>query len=618
MGKKVEQLSVSQLLQTDKYLVPLYQRNYAWKREQVMQLLQDIKNSKASTPYYLGTQVVFPRKGCFEIIDGQQRHTTLLIANAVFKRLGHASALQNRNLFFEARENSEQVLDALLKDKHSYAAAKEKPVADIEQLNILNAIQYVEDFMNVEGSFQAEEEKRNFIDRFYQQVFLFRAELPEQTDVNHYFEIMNNRGEQLEKHEILKASFLNKIGSVTGRKIFSTIWDACSQMNSHVQMNFDADIRSKIFTDENEYVPGFETFSNLFAAENEQAVAVIGKSDQNSLLSIIEEHSLPADFNQKSGSEAKEKYSSIIDFSNFLLQVLRVEKLGVRLDDKFLLDEFGYPVVEPNPMEFIFKLLRFRILFDRFVVKQEYDNNDWSWSLKKYDIPTGFIKTTFDEEDNRRKVRMIQSMLHVTFTAQNYKNWLADLFSHLMKEDMQKLTSHELLNIHEQYCKQYYKGFESEQLFSAGLTTPRFLFNYLDYILWVSYYESKDLQEDSLINCILLKGDRDKFYKFRFVQRSSIEHLFPQSRKEELKGVTGKEKDDILNCFGNLCLISRISNSAYNNDLPAQKRHDSSGRNESLKQAVMFSSFNGENWNTDEILLHHEEMIALINSYIAK
>ena len=81
--------------------------------------------------------------------------------------------------------------------------------------------------------------------------------------------------------------------------------------------------------------------------------------------------------------------------------------------------------------------------------------------------------------------------------------------------------------------------------------------------------------------------------------------------------VPEKEKDDILNCFGNLCLISRSSNSAYNNDLPAQKRHDSSGRNESLKQAVMFSSFNGEKWNTDEILLHHEEMIELIKSYTA-
>ena len=36
-------------------------------------------------------------------------------------------------------------------------------------------------------------------------VRLLRVEVPHDTDLNHYFEIMNSRGEQLEKHEIIKA-----------------------------------------------------------------------------------------------------------------------------------------------------------------------------------------------------------------------------------------------------------------------------------------------------------------------------------------------------------------------------------------------------------------------------
>ena len=42
-------------------------------------------------------------------------------------------------------------------------------------------------------------------------VRILRTELPPNTDLNHYFEIMNTRGEQLEKHEILKARLLKKL-----------------------------------------------------------------------------------------------------------------------------------------------------------------------------------------------------------------------------------------------------------------------------------------------------------------------------------------------------------------------------------------------------------------------
>ncbi len=36
---------------------------------------------------------------------------------------------------------------------------------------------------------------------------LIRVQVPAKIDLNHYFEIMNTRGEQLELHEIAKANF---------------------------------------------------------------------------------------------------------------------------------------------------------------------------------------------------------------------------------------------------------------------------------------------------------------------------------------------------------------------------------------------------------------------------
>lgn len=65
----------------DKYIIPLYQRNYAWGQEHIEQLIQDIYEAHTKNPngnYYIGSLVVLRRhNGDFEVIDGQQRLTTL-------------------------------------------------------------------------------------------------------------------------------------------------------------------------------------------------------------------------------------------------------------------------------------------------------------------------------------------------------------------------------------------------------------------------------------------------------------------------------------------------------------------------------------------------------------
>lgn len=73
------------------YLVPDYQREYIWAEEEVVKLLDDIhdefKHDK-SKEYYIGSTVVFKNNdGIFELIDGQQRTTTLFLLVAAFKKL---------------------------------------------------------------------------------------------------------------------------------------------------------------------------------------------------------------------------------------------------------------------------------------------------------------------------------------------------------------------------------------------------------------------------------------------------------------------------------------------------------------------------------------------------
>jgi hypothetical protein len=69
----------------------------------------------------------------------------------------------------------------------------------------------------------------------------------EDTDLNHYFEIMNNRGEQLEKHEVLKARLLNRLPAGKDQLVFNKIWESCSSLDRYIQYGFSKSIRKDLF-----------------------------------------------------------------------------------------------------------------------------------------------------------------------------------------------------------------------------------------------------------------------------------------------------------------------------------------------------------------------------------
>jgi len=625
VAELTKSLNLHQLLQNDKYVIPLYQRNFSWEREEIHQLLKDINDTYDTNDfYYLGTLVVAKINGCeFVIIDGQQRHTTFSIINAVIKNKDCDKAVETRNLYFEAREKSERILDELIRDKNSYQKIKNFSTNDNGIKNIISAVQDVEDFMN--ENFKDPESESKFFDRFYSKVIIFRAELPSKTDLNHYFEVMNNRGEQLEKHEILKAAFLGELekqGRKKEQSAFALIWDACSQMNAHIQMNFKPEYRKELFGEKLQSIPTKETIQRFIEKVNFKSNSDKnddGEIEVNDIISIIKNYKLPEKFNQNKKEDSDEKFNSIIDFPNFLLQILKLQFPATSLDDKFLFVNFKYPKGLPDAMDFIVNLLKYRVCFDRYVVKREgeIDNLDWSWSLKKAVKTKDVYQTTFEKEDLRRELRMIQSMFHVTFPANNYKNWLFILMQFFKDKDPINITGEAILNNLKNQAIKYYKENKTDDIFNAGLRTPRFMFNYLDYLLWVEYYykirnntELNDKEAKTFLNKIL--KNKEKFYSFKFVQRSSIEHLFPQARINEINAESENERQIVLDSFGNLCLISRNSNSSYNSDLPSQKKHDSRSKNESLKQLIMFESFEGENWNKNQIEAHCNEMKELL------
>lgn len=115
--------------QPAKYWIPAYQRGYRWSPLQVKQLLDDIwewerisrkKRADADEFYCLQPLVIKADGGRYEVVDGQQRLTTILLI------LNHF----NRRLVEDARK---QLFSISFQTRPSFDALLEKPIAELEE-----------------------------------------------------------------------------------------------------------------------------------------------------------------------------------------------------------------------------------------------------------------------------------------------------------------------------------------------------------------------------------------------------------------------------------------------------------------------------------------------------
>jgi len=631
--QNILELSVADLFKQGQYIIPIYQRNYAWGESEVEQLLQDIldsakRDNTTHTAYYIGSLVVYQREnGTFETIDGQQRHTTLgiilsVLTNEFSLPLNDVTRI---NLGFDSRHKSNETLRSLFNGN----------LQDNEERTMRSAYQVVNRFfVNEKNSVTL------FKDFLLNNVKILRVIVPQDTDLNHYFEIMNNRGEQLEKHEVLKARLMDSLDTEAQRLTFAKTWDACADMNLYVQLAYSPKVRVDLFGEQWNRCP--QNFQELECL-TEKTITNKGASV---LADIIEQrcyhnNSVPNN-NEGSGT-----FSSIINFSNFLLHVLRVTtKQDVPLDDKRLLDTFTD--YKPDAQSFLVALLKCRILFDRYILKRE---NDEDWSLKKIrpyqnkNVTFSYVNSVTDESQNAQLV-MLLSMFHVSFPALVYKHWLNAALNYLYEKTESKISKDgtqcllfvdgaDYLSFMEKLSDRFFFGrfgvFESESptdyfdltfgdpvlptelnfsYLQQGTAVQNFIFNRLDYLLWKTL-KANDLKQSEEEFDLTYVNKRLNGFSFTF--RTSVEHYFPQHPLgSEPMSVSGTLPDGV-DSFGNLCLISRSDNSKLSNYLPiAKKEHyEKATTVESLKQVFMMSY---ADWGIDSVknIKDHEEMMIKI------
>ncbi|AHM57715.1 hypothetical protein EAL2_808p02100 (plasmid) [Peptoclostridium acidaminophilum DSM 3953] len=95
-----------------KFYIPSYQRGYRWEKDQVYRLLDDIYTNGAKS-YCLQPVVVRKHNDRYELIDGQQRLTTLYILLKYIQKEYKPRIRLNYSLNYETRTDSEAFLDSI-------------------------------------------------------------------------------------------------------------------------------------------------------------------------------------------------------------------------------------------------------------------------------------------------------------------------------------------------------------------------------------------------------------------------------------------------------------------------------------------------------------------------
>ncbi|MGP5089960.1 GmrSD restriction endonuclease domain-containing protein [Brachybacterium tyrofermentans] len=632
------------------YVIPDYQRNYSWTADEIDRLLDDVLSARSATQedtcavgdagYFLGNLVTTRHGGskttgteAWEVVDGQQRLTTLfIILNTLRWAPEDHSSLADR-LTYRSRRKATASLRHITRDSGDYI---EPSAPEEHDLAILEGWRTVTNYL-VRKKFDATA-RADLATYLLDHVTLVRAELPDGTDLNRYFEVMNTRGQQLNPVDIVKALLMRPLDPGTEMSTFDLIWNACSEMDAYVQMTLtrnDTSKRVELFGTTWSWLRDDLTFDGIAASlqggttrPSDGSHPAPGTQTSMSLDSALTTYAAVPEV-ELSEDPGSQRFRSTIPFPMLLLHTLRTFPAGrlreepdgdaEPLEDKKLIEAFTArfqpgPRLHEEVRGFAVHLLRTRNLFDAYVVKRSYTSDhaeDGEWSLLMLEkstssedkktaryVPTFRMRAENPDDDvyddRTRDVLRLQSMLRVTYTSSSAMHWITEVLR-VVGETRPAAVS-ELVDVLRGLARTAARAaYFDRQLRPTGFSIERIVFTYLDYLLL----------QDNAAGALTSRYRSD----FTFMFRSSIEHFHPQHRDvEQDVSTVSRQNRDLL---GNLALITVSGNSKYSNNSPGTKAKEFTEiPSQSPKLRIMSDLTNaaGGRWDDLAALDHHHRV----------
>ncbi|WP_077749628.1 DUF262 domain-containing protein [Pseudomonas sp. FSL W5-0299] len=647
--------------------VPIYQRLYVWGEDQINTLLTDIAHAydRNEEQFFLGGTLLVEKTAQqdradglrrFDLIDGQQRFTTLWLLSTVavwrevmgafrFVRLKQGSQPRLR---FSIREQVNVYLNSLMHDTDAVVgeALDTQSMRHAQQLMMSFASTYV----RASGGAVDEVYLRGLADFVYRKVKLVLTHVPEGMDLNKLFEVINNRGVQLQHHEILKARLLQDIPAAD-RARYAALWSACADMSGFIERNLCAETHLEANQLGALYAAGqLVDTSAIHSALSYRVQSPLDDSSeaQLTLESIFASEEQSLDHTSDSSSdEGEEPWArSIIGFPLFLQHALRIwlhenSKADLkRLLDRQLLalfDEAFFAGVEvsareANARSFIDLLWRLRVLWDEYVIKWVDQGDEEVHQVCLTSISVSDSKCYINrsrESTAHQGLSLLQGMLyHSQEITTHY--WLTPFlyfihkqslgvrsegkecerfFNFLCHLDNQLLgdSNDESLVVRTYWFMEEPWRIAGHLVFDAllqenhGVAFPHYWFYKQDFVLWCTQ-----------------RNEWPLWSNFRFTAKNSVEHISPQRPQNT---DTNKVSEHWLNRFGNLALVSRSINSEYSNLPFNEKRqryfnkrnHES--RPDSLKMDLIYAN---TTWGDTQARRHQEAMLTAVREHYVR
>lgn len=275
----IDQKTILELFSGKKtnFLIPDYQRPYAWGKTECQTLWDDLFNfcfpnndcddfDGDNDEYFLGPIVTFKNEnGKMEIIDGQQRLTTLmLLLRAFYTKYGNAQDENSRTTMGNIEkciwktDEFENANKAELKIRSEVANENTKEeflniletgfVSDNQKSNYAKNYRFfqekIEDFIN-DGYMDY---YSYFPNRIMKNCILLPIEAESQDTALRIFSTLNDRGKPLSDADIFKAQFYKYYSDKGEKDIFIEKWNELADLCDEIFSNVKGSPLDEIFT----------------------------------------------------------------------------------------------------------------------------------------------------------------------------------------------------------------------------------------------------------------------------------------------------------------------------------------------------------------------------------
>lgn len=229
------------------FYIPRYQRPYAWGSDQTLQLLEDLEEALERSDdeaYFLGSVVLVKQKGAAhaEVIDGQQRLTTLTILMAVLRDLaaddkvrdGIQQHLADTSKAWKANAKTKPRLTIRTQDRDFFrtyvqdidATGSIGAVSDtVADTDPRRAIRDNAQLLRDRLASWPDSRRTALFELMLERTFLVIVSTPDQESAYRIFSVMNARGLDLSPTDIFKADIIGAIHE-DQQDAYADKWDA--------------------------------------------------------------------------------------------------------------------------------------------------------------------------------------------------------------------------------------------------------------------------------------------------------------------------------------------------------------------------------------------------------